>query len=100
MSPSSVPELGAVTSLFPMDSAMRGIVPRLGVWKIQDASSCGMTLTRHGTSCPICSARYSENIESFPPEYKDASFMPGNRPFISNNLLKPCAKFFMELLMQ
>ena len=57
MSPSSVPVLRAVTRSFPMDSAMRGTMPRFGVWKIQEASSSGTMLTRYGTSWPICSAR-------------------------------------------
>ena len=63
MSPSSVPELFAVTSSFPMDSAIRGTTDRLGVWKIQDAASydgqtsasrdaasSGTMLTRYGIS--------------------------------------------------
>jgi len=75
MSPSSVPVLGAVTSSLPMASAMYGTTDKFGVWNIHDAASSGMMLTRYGMSWPICSMRYSEKVESLPPEYSEASLI-------------------------
>ena len=45
-----------------------------GTWNNHDPSF-GRTFRRYGTECPICSARYSANVESFPPEYRAASLI-------------------------
>jgi hypothetical protein len=59
-------------SFISRDSAIRGAMPMFGTWNIHDPPAFGSMLTRYGISCPICSARYSAKVESFPPEYKAA----------------------------